>query len=231
MSWDELFSQKLSERDARLGQKARSYIVQKYYSLFKEKILKKNKLSILELGAGRGEITRQILSEGADGIKKYVATELMKSGVSGLRRIGVDAKQMDAQKLLFKDRSFDVVCAFDVMHHILDPQKMAHEMARVAKKHVFLIEANGLSLARKLLEKTAWYRSLGENSYFPWQYVSFFPTKQFKKIRIRPFLFVPPLIPDFLAPMVPPLSETFEKIPLLNWQCSGVVIYGEKKFT
>lgn len=228
MSWDELFSQKLSERDARLGEKARNYIVQKYFSLFKEKILKKNKLRILELGAGRGEITRQILSEGGSHIKKYIATELMKSGVSGLRHMGVDAQQMDAQKLLFEDTSFDVVCAFDVMHHVPNPVKMAHEMTRVAKKYVFLIEANGLSVVRKLMEKTAWYRSLGENSYFPWQYRSFFPRNQFTHFTIRPFLFVPPGIPDFLNFTLPIVNDVFEKIPLLNWQCSGVVIVGEK---
>lgn len=229
--WHALFSQQLSERDARLGKKARNFIVHKYYSLFRENILKQNKLTILELGAGDGEITRQILAQGRDQINKYIATELTKSGVSALTRIGVNAQQMDAQKLLFKDKSFDVVCAFDVMHHVPDPVKMAHEMTRVTKKYVFLIEANGLSIARKLLEKTAWYRSLGENSYFPWQYLSFFPRGQFKSLTIRPFLFVPPAVPDFLAFTIPLISETLERIPLLNWQCSGVVIVGEKKIT
>lgn len=229
MNWNNLFNQKLSERDARLGKKAREYITQKYVSLFARTVLSKPVSSILELGAGRGEITHAILTQMPKRIKRYVATELLASGVKDLRKSGVDARQMDAQNLRFPKSSFDIVAAFDVMHHVPDPSKMALEMTRVSKKYVFLIEANGLSLPRKLMEKTAWYKSLGENSYLPWQYRSFFPQKHFRTFSIHPFLFVPPGIPDSMSFIIPPISEALERIPLLNWQCSGVVMFGVKK--
>ncbi len=228
-AWNNFFQYRESERDSRLGKKSREYIVSKYLQLFTNTFANDSNLSFLELGAGRGEITKGILKNKAPFLKRYTATELTASGVRALKKLQIPVKQMDAQNLTFKKNAFDVVCAFDVMHHVPNPKKMAEEMTRVAKKHIFLIEANGLSIARRILEQTQWYKTLGENSYFPWKYLSFFPRKEFTELSIRPFLFVPPKIPNSLVDSIPLISNTLEKIPLLNWQCSGVVIHGVKK--
>jgi len=228
-SWNTFFSRQESERDSRLGVKSTEYIISKYYQLYQSAFSHEKRLSFLELGAGRGEITQEILKRRPHFLNRYVVTELTASGVKALKHLSIPVKRMDAQRLTFKNSSFDAVVAFDVMHHVPDPRKMGNEMARVAKKHIFLIEANGLSLARKILEQTKWYKTMGENSYFPWQYLSFFPKNVFSKLTIRPFLFVPPNIPDSLGAIIPLVSETLERIPIVNWQCSGVVIHGVKK--
>lgn len=228
-TWNNFFQYQESERDRRLGKKSREYIVSKYLQLFTNTFVNDKNLSLLELGAGRGEITKGILKSKAPFFKRYIATELTSSGVQALKKLRIPVKQMDAQRLTFKKDSFDVVCAFDVMHHVPIPKKMAEEMTRVAKKHIFLIEANGLSIARRILEQTQWYKTLGENSYFPWQYLSFFPREQFSSLTIRPFLFVPPKIPHSFMGSIPLISDTLEKIPFLKWQCSGVIIHGVKK--
>lgn len=227
-AWNNFFQYRQSERDSRLGKKSREYIVSKYLQLFTNTFANDGNLSFLELGAGRGEITKSILKNKLPFLKTYMATELTPSGVRALKKLQIPVKQMDAQNLTFKKNAFDVVCAFDVMHHVPNPKKMAQEMTRVAKRHIFLIEANGLSIARRILEQTRWYKTLGENSYFPWQYLSFFPREQFSSLTIRPFLFVPPKIPLFLIDNIPLISDTLEKFPLLKWQCSGVVISGVK---
>lgn len=48
----------------------------------------------------------------------------------------------NAEKLKFKDRSFDTVIEKDMLHHASDPEKALKEMIRVAKKRVIVIEAN-----------------------------------------------------------------------------------------
>lgn len=48
----------------------------------------------------------------------------------------------DALHLNFPDNSFDVVCAFAVLHHIKDHRRAVAEMCRVARHAVFISDAN-----------------------------------------------------------------------------------------
>ena len=151
-----------------------------------------------------------------------------------LRDKGFEAYEVDAQDLSrFPDNSFDLVFSIDVMHHVSDPRKMAQEMLRVSRRHVFLIEANGACILRKILEHTAKYKMAGENSYRPRQYISFFRKGRFggaiQTATIKPFLFSVPFTPPILIRPMIAISEIMEKIPLIRWQGSGVAIYIEKK--
>lgn len=228
-TFDNLYKDSKSERTDRLGEFALLYNVPKYVVLFSQCLQEESKLEILELGAGVGEITTAILAARPNLVKRYVATEISEEGVKTLRSLGVESQRMDAQEILFGDSSFDVVCCFDVMHHVTDCKKMAHEMTRVARKYVFLIEANGLCIFRKLLEITPDYKKFNERSYPPWEYKSFFPQEKFGKFVVRPFLFTPPGIPRILYKPTMMFNEVLERIPALRWQCSSVAIFGKKK--
>ena len=48
----------------------------------------------------------------------------------------------DALSLDFADNSFDLVCSFGVLHHIKDHRQAVAEMTRVARKAVFISDAN-----------------------------------------------------------------------------------------
>jgi SAM-dependent methyltransferase len=48
----------------------------------------------------------------------------------------------DAYSLPFDDKSFDLVCAFGIMHHLEDPEKAALEMVRVARRAIFISDHN-----------------------------------------------------------------------------------------
>ncbi len=70
-------------------------------------------------------------------------------------RKGVDPDELaegDATALHFADDSFDLVCAFGILHHIKDHRRAVEEMLRVAKKAVFISDSNrfgqGSSVAR-----------------------------------------------------------------------------------
>lgn len=207
------------------GKISLKYKVPKYASLFAD-YFKDENLTVLELGAGEGYLTKLIMEKLK--YKKYIATEISEVGVKRLKEKGIDALKMNAEKLEFEDNSFDIVCSFDTMHHVADPQKMALEMARVAKTNIFLIEANGLCLIRKLLERTKRYKTVGEKSYTPKKYASFFNSSQIKKISIKPFLAVFPFTPLVLTKPSIWLSEIMERLPILKWQCSSILISVEK---
>lgn len=213
-------------RESYEGEISIIYKVPKYVKLLVDEYSDKGKLDVLELGAADGEISQQLQDKCFIG--KYVVSELDKRNVKVLKKNGFDAHKVDATDLSkFGDASFDLVFCFDVMHHVNDPKKMAQEMMRVSRKHVFLIESNGLCLLRKLLELTTDYKKRGEKSYSPWRYRSFFKCSYVKKFRIKPILFIVPFTPKFLIKPMAIISDLLEHVPLIRWQGSGVVIYGE----
>ncbi len=205
------------------------YKLPKFIKIIKNLINSSKPISILELGSGDGEIAKLILSDPFLKIKNYTASDLSKEGVVQIKKNlkkfkNSNALQINASKIPFKNDAFDIVLAIDVMHHALDPKTMGNEMVRVARKKVFLLESNGLSLARRIAELKKRYKEMGEKSYLPGEYRYFLSHKKVKKFEISPFLFMIPHIPEPLIPFNIAVSELLEKIPLVNWQCTSVMI-------
>ncbi len=99
--------------------------------------------SILDLGSGTGRAVAYV-KKNRPGIK-IVGIEPVKE----LREIGyqngISPEELiegDALKLAFRDGEFDMVCEFGVLHHVKTPEVMVAEMLRVAKKVIYISDAN-----------------------------------------------------------------------------------------
>ncbi|HEU0051366.1 MAG TPA: class I SAM-dependent methyltransferase [Patescibacteria group bacterium] len=231
--YGDMYRQGLSSRFVRQGMIGITYRLEKNKKYFIKCYAHEHQLRVLELGSSLGEM-RQLIMEsiGKDVIREWICSEHSPEAVAFLRERGIAAEQIDAQQIPFPDNSFDIVCCFDVMHHVADPKKMAQEMLRVSKKHFFLCESNGLSLVRKIGEMPASARAIGERSYTPGTYRSFFTSPELDWIRIHPFAFLSvPKIPKPLVPLNAFISEIGERIPLLRWQGQSLLLYGQKKVT
>jgi len=227
--YDELYSEEMSFREKWEGKIGIDYKVPKEVGCLIDFLKDKDPsdLSILELGAGDGVSARMIIKDIKP--KRYVGVDLSKKAVENLRKKGIESQQMDVTSLEFEDNSFDVVCCFNVMHHVDDPKKMAQEMLRVSKKFFLLCEANGMSVPRKILEFTPRNRRANEHSYLPSTYKSFFQNTKLDWAKTKPFNFAFAFTPNTLFNAAVWLSELMEKIPLFRWQGSSLLIYGGKK--
>ena len=99
--------------------------------------------SILDIGSGTGRAVAYLKSKCPQ--VKVVGIE----PVSELRQIGYqnglsedELIDGDAMKLNFQDGEFDMVCEFGVLHHVRNPEIMVAEMLRVAKKAIYISDAN-----------------------------------------------------------------------------------------
>ena len=231
-SYEALYSAEKSQRFENEGHIGLEYRLPKYLSYFFALYGNERGLSVLELGAGNGEMHDLIMADPRSRgmIGRYVTTEQSEAGVALMRKRGIESVRADACELGMPDESFDLVVSFDVMHHVSDPARMGAEMLRVSRRRFFLCEANGLSVLRKLNELRPSLRAYGERSYTPWRYRSFFPAEKLAFIRTKPFYcFVVPRCPRPLIPLNRALSEVCERVPGLAWQGFSVLIHGEKR--
>lgn len=99
--------------------------------------------TLLDVGTGTGRVLRHAKHhlEGVAlcGIEPVAA--LRDVGHShGLTRS--ELRDGNALNLEFEDNSWDVVCAFGILHHIKDPEAAVLEMCRVARHGVFFSDMN-----------------------------------------------------------------------------------------
>jgi ubiquinone/menaquinone biosynthesis C-methylase UbiE len=99
--------------------------------------------SLLDVGAGTGRVIRH----GMEQMPETAITGI--EPVENLRKIayanGVSPDQLkegNALELDFPDNSFDIVCAFGILHHIPAPRQAIAEMCRVARHGVFFSDLN-----------------------------------------------------------------------------------------
>jgi ubiquinone/menaquinone biosynthesis C-methylase UbiE len=93
--------------------------------------------TILEIGAGRAGYFPKAAAPLA---MRYVATDVSREILDELvSNVGVETKVCRAEKLPFKDRSFDIVFSRWVAQDVKDLEKAVGEMCRVAKENVVMV--------------------------------------------------------------------------------------------
>jgi len=113
--------------------------------------------SVLDIGSGTGRAIRYLKRYRPD--LYIVGIEPVKE----LREVGYrgglsedELREGDALALDFEAGEFDLVCEFAVLHHVKHPEKVVAEMLRVAKKAVFISDANNFgqgSLPARMLKQ------------------------------------------------------------------------------
>jgi ubiquinone/menaquinone biosynthesis C-methylase UbiE len=102
------------------------------------------KISILDVGAGSGELLAAIRKWTAGRSMFIAGAELNTDAVAAIRTNGIAAIQCDGLQLPFKDEAFDYVFCSLFLHHLTEVKavELLREMSRVAKKQIFAIDLN-----------------------------------------------------------------------------------------
>lgn len=129
--------QKKYNRFSKFYDKLHNGMEKKKVSKWREKLLGNIKGKILEVGVGTGKnlpyYNKDAKVIGIDLSPKML--EKAKIKLNELDNRNITLVEMDAQKLKFKDNSFDyIVCTF-VLCSVPDPIKVLKEMKRVCKKN------------------------------------------------------------------------------------------------
>jgi SAM-dependent methyltransferase len=93
--------------------------------------------TLLEVGAGNGYLSVPLADVFDVTCLDFSENMLAQNPLSDERKV-----QGRAEALPFGDASFDVVLCANLLHHLENPEQAVREMARVARRHVVLLEPN-----------------------------------------------------------------------------------------
>ncbi len=94
-------------------------------------------LSLLEVGAGNGFLSRRL-----EGWFRLTTLDLSRNMLRAGPTSTARKVQARAESLPFREGSYDVALCANLLHHLDSPVDAVREMARVARRHVVLIEPN-----------------------------------------------------------------------------------------
>ncbi len=97
-------------------------------------------LSLLEVGAGNGFLSRPL-----EGLFRLTTLDLSRNMLAAGSCVSSARVQARAERLPFRDRAFDVALSANLLHHLDSPIAAVREMARIARRHVVIIEPNALN--------------------------------------------------------------------------------------
>ena len=96
----------------------------------------REKSTVLEIGSGLGSDSRLMARAGARTVSMDLCFGNISMTLTGMRLLGLGGAGVcaDAERLPFKDNTFDVVYSFGVLHHTPDTEAAIREAYRVLKK-------------------------------------------------------------------------------------------------
>ncbi|MGE0792833.1 MAG: class I SAM-dependent methyltransferase [Candidatus Woesearchaeota archaeon] len=192
---------------------------------------KKNKINLLDVGSGRGHFFEEI-NKYIPNIN-YIGVDFSEKQVEIGKKNGLDIRKQDlTKKWNFKDESFDVVFASEIIEHIFDTDFFVSEANRVLKKNgiIIITTPNVASLGDRLrllfgklpsaLENRASLNHSGHiRAFVKKDLINLLKDNNFKEIYITGRDFYLPLIKhntfilgkinDFLSNLFPSLSAGF----------------------
>lgn len=114
-------------------------------------------VSVLDVGAGSGELLRELAKWTAGRKTFLVGAELNDEATRTIKSETLIAVQCDALRLPFDDDCFDYVICSLFLHHLGDDDAVSllKEMSRVARKRIYAIDLNRQPIAYYL------YKALG----------------------------------------------------------------------
>ena len=122
-----------------------------------KKFLPKKKNKVLEVGCSTGFFLEEANKEGWN----TYGIEINPSAVNFAKKKKLNVSNIDFIKSNFKTK-FDVICAFDVIEHLIDPKKFVKKAFKLLKKNglLFVYVPNWQSATRLLLGE--------QDSHFIW---------------------------------------------------------------
>lgn len=189
---------------------------------------------VLEVGCGTGYFTENFIQSGAELYSIDISPDLLQKAIA---RCGTRAHfdVCDIEALPYKDGFFDAAVGIRVLHH-LDMDAAFREITRVLKPggRIAFCEPNmmnpqiaiqkNIPVIKKMMGDTP-----DETAFFKWGLRKFLADRGYGQIRIEPFDFLHPWIPDGAVPFAEKAAAFAERIPGVREIAGSLRIFAVKQ--
>lgn len=200
--------------------------------------IRKNRFSeLLEIGCGTGIFTEFFCKEDFRVSGLDISPELLKKAkIKCADAKSLNLSAADAERLPFRDDTFDAVVGVCVLHHI-NVLPVLKEIKRVLKKTgvILFSEPNMMNPQLMLQKNIKPIRRLSilgetedETAFFRWQMKEILQELGFLEITVTPFDFLHPWTPKPLIPLVKKIGLSLEKLPVFREIAGSLFICATK---
>lgn len=179
-------------------------------------------MRVLEIGCGTGYFTKELAKTGGEIVAIDVSPDLLDAARAAVTDGNVSFENASAHALAYADASFDAVVGSSVLHH-LDVDLALPQFFRVLKPGgLFLFTEPNMANPQIALQKNVPFlkRMLGdspdETAFFRWPLKRKLERLGFAQVEAVPFDFLHPWIPGAVVPVMKPLCDLVERLPLLR---------------
>ena len=107
-----------------------------------------NSLKVLDVGAGRGSFSIRLAKMGYQVTTVDLTEKLCKviEKRASDNKLNIAVLCGDAEKLPFKDKTFDACFVGNLLHHFPDCSRVVNELYRVVRDKLYIVEPNGSNI-------------------------------------------------------------------------------------
>lgn len=193
-------------------------------------------MQVLEVGCGTGYFTKELQKTGANILAIDISPDLLERARQEVSNANVTFKIENAYELSsLSDNSFDTIVGSSVLHH-LDIKKALRQLYRVLKPggSMYFTEPNMLNPQIAVQKNVAFVKeragdSPDETAFFKWQMERLLRTNSFSDIRVVPFDFLHPAIPEKYILPLENWGEKLERTPVLKQIAGSLYIVCKKE--
>lgn len=190
---------------------------------------------VLEIGCGTGVLTRYLTASEAQITATDLYDAFLETAGKDLAAPNVRFVAADASTLAgFPDQEYDVVCGLSILHHLDISQALAN-IFRVLKKggRIGFSEPNMLNpqiaIQKNIPVIKRWMGdSPDETAFIRFSLARWLRAAGYINIRVRPFDFLHPAIPDWACGGADRIGRALEGIPGLREIAGSLFIFAEK---
>ncbi len=190
-------------------------------------------MTVLEVGCGSGEFTKEFQKTQADIFAIDVSPELLDFAKRSITATNVHFQLQNAFKMNFENNKFDAVIGSSVLHH-LDVKSALTEFSRVLKPGgiIAFTEPNMLNPHIFIERKFRFlfkHVTPDETAFIKFSIQKLLEKSGFEAVKIFSFDWLHPIIPSALIPVVKRLGSIAESLPLVKEFSGSLYIYAKKK--
>ena len=189
-------------------------------------------MDVLEVGCGTGILTVDLVPTGAKIIAVDISPELVEASRVRIKADNVEFRVANAFDLDFESDAFDHIVGSSVLHH-LEVEGALSEFRRVLKPGgtLRLSEPNMVNPQIFLQKNIPYLKRLSgdtpdETAFVRWSLQRKMKKCGFVDVSARPYNFLHPLIPTAALPVLRPVCDVLERIPLLSEFAGSLMIQG-----